>query len=91
MSNVMPKSIKDYSLDELDALIDTIRERRLKSVRIYEESEKLRHLARIEGLEVQYDKQLEMFRKELERVDKHIDRLELRTLKLRAIRLEIEQ
>ena len=76
---------------ERDDLLTKIRERRLRSVKIYEELSLMKAEARKEQLEGQLNKALEMFTKDLVRVDKAMTSLENRSVKLRSIELEIEQ
>jgi|TARA_R110000823_G_scaffold11710_4_gene39546 hypothetical protein len=76
---------------ERDDLLIKIRERRLRSVKIYEELSLMKAEARKEQLEGQLNKALEMFTKDLVRVDKAMTSLENRSVKLRSIELEIEQ
>lgn len=73
-----------------DALLEGIRERRLRPVKAYEELTLMQAQARKENLETQWAKQLEMFKKDLTRADKAMEKLEARGTKLRAIELEIE-
>ena len=47
--------------------------------------------AKQQKLEEQWEKSLEMFKKDLARADKSITNLEARSRKLRALELEIEQ
>jgi len=82
--------ISKLTPEEREALINGIRERRLRPVVIYEELSLMQAEARKENLEQQWAKQLEMFKKELDRVDKALDKLQSRSVKLRAIELEIE-
>jgi len=74
----------------IEAMLHNIRERRLKPVRVYEEMSLLQAAARRENLDKTLAKQLGMFEKEIARVDAAIDKLEKRSIKLRALRLEIE-
>lgn len=83
--------IKQMTHSERDALLEQIRERRLQPVKIYEELSLMQAEARKEQLEKQWAKALEMFVKDLARVDKAMDALEGRGRKLRAIELEIDQ
>ena len=69
-------NITQMSSEEHEALIERIRERRLAPVRVYEELTLLQAAAKREGLEETLAKQLEMFKKELERADKAIDKLD---------------
>ena len=75
---------------ERNALIEGIRERRLRPVVIYEQLSLMQAEARKEHLEEQWAKQLEMFKKELVRADKAFDTLQARSVKLRTIEMEIE-
>tara|TARA_Y100001938_G_scaffold135396_1_gene196991 strand:+ start:3292 stop:3579 length:288 start_codon:yes stop_codon:yes gene_type:complete len=83
-------SLKEMSPEEREVLLVGIRERRLKPVKVYEELSLMQAEARKEGLEKQWEKQLEMFAKELERADKAYDKLQARHTKLRALELEME-
>jgi len=76
--------------EEREVLLSNIRERRLQPVRVYEELSLMEAEARKENLHKQWQKALEMFKKELARVDAAMSKLEQRQVKLRAIELEIE-
>lgn len=78
------------SVEEREALLVAIRERRMNPVKVYEKLSLMQAEARKEGLETQWTKQLEMFCKELERTDKAMDKLQARGTRLRALELEIE-
>ena len=82
--------ISKMSDEQLDGIIYNIRERRLKPVRDFEEMSALKAEAIRQGLNKQLTKQLEMFEKELSRADKALEKIELRAIKLRALKLEIE-
>ena len=82
--------IRDLTDDVLDKHLEDVRERRLKPVHIYEQMLKMKSEARRIQLGETLEKQLVMFEKELERVNKAIDKLEGRSRKLRSIRMEIE-
>ena len=82
-------NISEWTDDAVEAHLHNIRERRMKPVRVYEEMSLLQAAARREGLEEDLKKQLTMFTKELERVDKALATVEKRSIKLRALRLEI--
>ena len=78
------------SPEEREALVIAIRERRDNPVKVYEELSLMQTEARKEMLEKRWAKQLEMFKRELERADKAMDKLTQRGTMLRAIELEIE-
>jgi hypothetical protein len=83
-------NIMDMSHEEMEAFLSGIRERRLKSIQIYEETELLREQARKLKLDKTLDHELKMWSKELAQLDKVIEKVEKRTVKLRAIRLQLE-
>ena len=83
--------MKKMTVEERELLLDGIRERRLKPVKIYEELSLMQEQAKQQKLEEQWEKSLEMFKKDLARADKSITNLEARSRKLRALELEIEQ
>tara|TARA_R100001530_G_scaffold2608_3_gene4214 strand:- start:2979 stop:3266 length:288 start_codon:yes stop_codon:yes gene_type:complete len=77
--------------DERELLVTRIRERRLAPVRAYEELTLMQAEARKEKLEGMWEKQMELFGKDLARADKAMETLEKRGTRLRAIKLEIEE
>tara|TARA_R110002051_G_scaffold324794_1_gene423789 strand:+ start:437 stop:727 length:291 start_codon:yes stop_codon:yes gene_type:complete len=83
-------NISEWSDDDVEAHLHNIRERRMRPVKVYEEMSILQAAAKREGLEEVLKKQLEMFVKESERVDKAISNLEKRSTRLRALRLELD-
>ena len=83
--------LKKMTVEERELLLDGIRERRLKPVKIYEELSLMQEQAKQQKLEEQWEKSLEMFKKDLARADKSITNLEARSRKLRALELDIEQ
>ena len=84
-------NLSQMTVIEREVFLDGIRERRLKPVKIYEELSLMQSEAKKEKMEDQWKKALEMFEKDLTRVDKAIETLEARSRKLRALELEIEQ
>lgn len=96
----MTQSIEDtpmhrVTIDELDPetleqFILVIRERRLKPVRLYEEQQEQVKSVRDERLRASMEKELKGFKKDLERVDAVLTKLEKRALKIKTIRFEID-
>ena len=86
---IHPKTVNDMSDDELDTEIAQRRERRLKSFKVYQEAQELARQRRGEQLTKKLDKQLEMFAKELARLDTLLDKLDKRALNIRGVRLEM--
>ena len=83
-------NILEMSDKDLVAFLTGIRERRLKAVKIFEETELLREQARKLQLDKTLDHELKMCTKELAQLDKVIEKVEKRTIKLRALRLQLE-
>ena len=83
-------SIELLTDDELDAMLEVIRERRLKLVKQMQDLEAARHNARREVIAGKVEKHFEMLVKEMQGFDKHIEKVEKRLLKIRALRLELE-
>ena len=84
-------SIDKLTDDEIDVLLLQIRERRLRPVREYEEMLALKEEAKKELLEKQFDRHIGMFQKELERVDRAIEKIESRAIQLKALRMQMGQ
>lgn len=89
-SAVHRSTITEMSLDDVDALLLTMRERRLAIVRVKQEAELAKRGAYIEHLRERINKQLGMLQKELDAAEKAIEKAEARALKIRALRLEAE-
>lgn len=83
-------SIDKLSIDEIDKLLEGIRERRLRPIRDFEEAQGLKDLATREGMIKQYNNHIKMFKKEQERVDKALEKLEDRATKLRILKMELD-
>tara|TARA_B100000131_G_scaffold177682_1_gene171454 strand:- start:4 stop:288 length:285 start_codon:yes stop_codon:yes gene_type:complete len=75
---------------QLEAFITGIRERRLRAVKIFEEGELLREEARKKKLDKSLEHELKMLQKEIAQIDKVIEKLEKRIIKVRAIKLQLE-
>jgi|APSaa5957512535_1039671.scaffolds.fasta_scaffold135547_3 hypothetical protein len=82
--------LRNMTIAEHETLLNNIRERRMKPVRVYEELTLLQDAARIEKLENEYDRHMGMFEKELAQLDKKFLAIEKRSLKLRGLKMEIE-
>ena len=83
-------NVLDMSDKELEVFLTGIRERRLKSVKIFEEGELLREEARKKQLDKSLEHELKMSQKEIAQLDKVIEKVEKRTVKIRAIKLQLE-
>jgi hypothetical protein len=83
-------NIREMTDDEVDLLLNRIRERRLKPVKDYEDAQALKTMSRRENLDKQSIKHFEMFEKELAQVDTVLDKLDARARKLRGVRLELQ-
>lgn len=87
--HIKPATILDMTSDELDKLIEDIRKRRLKPVRLHEAAMQAAQDAADEKARLSLLKQCEMCASNIVRVDKAIDALETRVNKIRALRLEL--
>lgn len=87
--HIQPTCIADMSTEQIDKLLESIRERRLRAAKHYEEAQAAKALVAEEKARASLEKQLEMCEGNLSRVDKALDALETRVNKIRALRLEI--
>lgn len=87
--HITPQSIYQMNDEQLEKLLDDIRDRRLSSVRLYEEAQRAAQEAAEEKARLALFKQCEMCEKNIIRVDKALEALETRVNKMRALRLEL--
>ena len=87
--HIKPAAIYQKTSDQLDKLIEDIRERRLKPVRQHEAAMQAAKEAADDKARLSLLKQCEMCEGNIIRVDKAIDALETRINKIRALRLEL--
>ncbi len=83
-------SIEQMTNDEIDEMLIRIRDRRLKLARAYEEALALQDAQLEQDQREILDKALNSIKKDMERIDKSIDKFEQKVNKIRAIRLELE-
>lgn len=81
-------SILDMSDEQLEAMLDGIRERRLRLQRLYEEQLQARISNAVDKLDERINKQLDMLTKEVERCNNTLEKAEDRVNKIRAFRLQ---
>lgn len=86
---ITPRALYNMTTEEMDALLDNIRNRRLSSVRQYEAAQKAAQEAADEKARLALFKQAEMCANNIVRVDKALEALETRVNKIRALRLEL--
>ena len=84
------KTVEDMTNDELDTLIAQRRERRLRSFKVYEQAEESKRRAKDERLKAKLGKQIDIMKKELDRADAALDKLDKRITVIAGIRLELE-
>lgn len=87
--HISPRALYNMSSDELDKLLDGIRERRLSSVRQYEAAVAAAKEAADEKARLALLKQCDMCHNAIVRADKALSALEERVNKMRALRLEL--
>lgn len=84
------RTIDELSMDELDDLLLGIRSRRMERFNAYQEALAVKAQANTERLAVQMSKECAALEKEFARLDKIIESMDKRLLKIRAMKLEIE-
>lgn len=72
------------------ALLDAMRERRLKAAALFAEAQELKAKARSERVREMLDKQVEMYHKDIAQCDRVLEKLAARANKIRALRLELD-
>lgn len=87
--HITPRALYDMTAEQQEKLLEGIRERRLSSVRQYEEAQKAAQEAADDKARLALFKQCEMCEKNFIRVDKALTALEERVNKMRALRLEL--
>lgn len=80
----------ELTLAEQEAFLDGLRERRLASVRAFEQMQEIKQRAKDEQTRAQIDKELRMMDKELSTLARAMDKVDKRRLKLDALRLLVE-
>lgn len=86
---ITPPDIASMDDAAIETILDHIRERRLNSVRVYEQAQALKQSLRDERDQAALTKQLAMFVKNLAALDKAMATLEDRVTKIRALRLSL--
>jgi hypothetical protein len=72
------------------ALLDAMRERRLRAAALFAEAQEMKAKARSERVREMLDKQIEMYHKDIAQCDKVLAKLDARANKIRALRLELD-
>lgn len=81
----------DQLPDELAyALLDALRERRLRAAALYAEAQEMKAQARSERVREMLDRQMELYHKDVAQCDKVLAKMETRANKIRALRLELD-
>jgi len=88
---ITPTSLDAISDEKLRPWLFALRERRLAAARAYEASRIRASQETSVKLQKQVAKQLELFKKDLARCDKLLDKIDARLNKLAAQKLELEQ
>jgi flagellar hook-associated protein FlgK len=87
--HITPAALYQMNAEQLDKLLEDIRERRLSSVRMYEEAKRAAKEASDEKARNDLMKQAEMCANNLARVDKALASLDTRINKMRVLRMEL--
>lgn len=86
---INPLTVEQMTDDQLDEALAARRERRLAYYEIYNAAQEQKRETKEGRLRDTLSKQLEMFKKELDRMDVLFEKMDARALKIRAVRLEI--
>lgn len=84
----LPDDITTYNEEQLSQLIRDIRSRRDKPVQAFKALQALAQSKLEDRLRLKIEKELKMFAKVLSAVDKRLDELENRAVRITALRLE---
>ena len=83
--------VQELNSSLLDKWLDGIRDRRLAAYRHFEEAEKIRLATEHEALKAMLTKQVHMIEKEKKTLERAIDKVETRAIKIRAIRMQLDE
>lgn len=83
-------TITELTPELAEAMLDAIRDRRLRLAAQYEQKQREKAQARSVRMQQMYDKALEQVKKKLEAADKALDAVEEKINRMRAFRLELE-
>ncbi len=83
-------TIDEMSVEDLDLFLASLRERRLNPIRMYEEEQSKVKLVKDARLREKMEKQLALMKKEIERVDACLTKIEQRMVTIRMIRFELD-
>jgi predicted HTH domain antitoxin len=89
-SEVHRATIAELDDATLDAMLDALRERRLRLAKDYEAKQREKDAARSVRVREMYNKQLVMVEKAIATADKALDKAADKLNKMRAFRLELE-
>lgn len=86
---IVPGDLRDMSVEQFDRHIESIRVERLKSYRVYRQQEYDRKAIADENARVDLDKQYDMLGKDIATLDKVLERMCKRFVKVQALRLQL--
>lgn len=87
---IAPTTVDKMTDEQVDVMLTGIRERRMQSFVVFQEAELLRKETRNEKLRDKIEQHNKMLSKELATLDKAIEKVEQRVLKIRAAKMELE-
>lgn len=86
---IQPRDIRSYSDEELEALLEGIRFRRMQAAVVYSKTQEVKELAARVKLEAVIEKKLEKLAKKMQVVDKALEGMEKALNEVRAFRLQL--
>lgn len=66
-------TLSELPLDEIEKLVESMRERRMRSYTAYQIAMEAKKTIKLENDKLRYDKLLDMYQKKLDSVDKNLD------------------
>lgn len=81
---------RELTLQQQEAFLAGIRERRLRTVQAYAEMQAQKREKLIAGYKEKWDKHLAMWDKEIATVEKNLEKLEKRLTSMRAVHIAME-
>lgn len=80
-------SIADLSIEQIEQLVESMRERRMRSQKAFELAQEAKKLMKLEKDKARYDKLLVMYQKKADSVDKGLDVMSKYLTELKVLEL----
>lgn len=87
--HINPTDLSNLSDEEIDLLLMGIRQRRMQKLVLYNETVKLKEEARLVNIEGKLDRKLNQFLKQLDKVEKALEKLENYANEVNGLRIQL--